>query len=335
MKGVSFARLGTALLLACLPIPLHAQTISIVSISPNTPDLGTVAAAAVGDTAFLIDPANGAVTKDSGNGARLTAGSTRATVTIRCDGTTKQCRDSSIRVRVSSTGSPAGRAGRLRKFRVASGSATVQTPPASVSDPIEFVLAPLPRAIDQTFYVGAEFSIEGDNSGQDTGAASTQFLVQAAVNPNQPQGGAVGTAVAIVYRSISISKLTDLNFGRIVRPPTGSGIVAVDASGVRSVSGGAVAVSTPTPTAATYSVAGEGGRIVSVAVPASFTMTRVGGAQTLAVTTVRSVAGNLTLSGSLGTAGSAPFAVGGSFPIANTTATGDYTGTFNVVVQYN
>lgn len=335
MRKLSFARWCMALPFAALSLPLQAQTISIVSITPNTPDLGTVAAAAVGDTMFIIDPATGAVTKDGGNGVRLTAGSTRTTVTVRCEGTIKQCRDSSVRVRISSTGSPTGRAGRLGKFTVAGGSAAVQNPPASVGNPIEFVLAPLPRATDQTFHVGAEFPIEGDSSGQGTGPSSAQFLVQAAVDPNLPQGGAVGTAVAVVYRSISISKLTDLGFGRIVRPPTGSGIVAVDAGGVRSVSGGAVAVSTPTPTAATYSITGEGGRIVSVAVPASFTMTRVGGAQTLEVTTARSVAGNLTLSGSLGTAGSAAFAVGGSFPIASTTATGDYSGTFNVTVQYN
>ena len=46
-------------------------------------------------------------------------------------------------------------------------------------------------------------------------------------------------------------------------------------------------------------------------------------------------AGTQTLSGALGTAGTLVVNVGGSVPIASTTPTGLYTGTFTVSAAYN
>ena len=42
-----------------------------------------------------------------------------------------------------------------------------------------------------------------------------------------------------------------------------------------------------------------------------------------------------TLSNALGSAGTFSFGVGGSFPVANTTPSGIYSGSFNVTVTYN
>jgi hypothetical protein len=63
-------------------------------------------------------------------------------------------------------------------------------------------------------------------------------------------------------------------------------------------------------------------------------MTRSGGSETLAVTLTPSGTSG-TLSGSAGSAGSATFTVGGAFTVASTTVLGNYTGSFNTTVAYN
>ena len=62
------------------------------------------------------------------------------------------------------------------------------------------------------------------------------------------------------------------------------------------------------------------------------------GADTLTVTTNNNLtgsAGSQTLSNALGVAGTLVFNVGGTVPIASTTPTGAYTGTFTVSAAYN
>lgn len=141
-----------------------------------------------------------------------------------------------------------------------------------------------------------------------------------------------------VFRPITLTKNTDLSFGTVVRPSTGSGTVTIsNADGARAAVGGVALLNTgPNATAsrATYSVAGEGGQTYAITVPANFTMTRTGGSETITLTLSSSSTGG-ALSGALGAAGAASFGVGGSIPVANTTASGAYTGTFNVVVAYN
>jgi hypothetical protein len=125
-------------------------------------------------------------------------------------------------------------------------------------------------------------------------------------------------------------------FGKIVRPSSGSNVVTIgEATGSRSLSGGGNATGlASTVSRATYSVAGEGGQTFSITVPTSFDMTRAGGSETVAVTLISTATAG-TLNGALGSAGSANFGVGGSFAVSNTTATGSYTGTFDVTVAYN
>lgn len=53
------------------------------------------------------------------------------------------------------------------------------------------------------------------------------------------------------------------------------------------------------------------------------------------MTTNNNANGTQILSGALGSAGTLPFSVGGSFPLSSTMALGGYTGTFAVTVQYN
>jgi len=139
-----------------------------------------------------------------------------------------------------------------------------------------------------------------------------------------------------IVQPLTLTKNTDLAFGSVVRPSSGTNSVVInETTGARTLTGGGNAAAiTSTTSRATYTVDGEGGQAYSITVPANFTMTRSGGVETLTVT-LASTASSGTLSGSAGSAGSASFGVGGSFPLSSTTATGAYAGSFNVTVAYN
>lgn len=142
-----------------------------------------------------------------------------------------------------------------------------------------------------------------------------------------------------IFQPIVLTKTTDLSFGTVVRPAAGSGVVTIAASdGARTLTGDGALITGPSFQAAsgraTYGVVGEGGQTFSINVPANFNMTRSGGSQTILVT-LTPTATTGTLSSTLGAPGTASFGVGGSIPISNATATGQYLGSFSVTAQYN
>lgn len=149
------------------------------------------------------------------------------------------------------------------------------------------------------------------------------------------------TATVTIFRPITLTKNTDLSFGTVVRPVTGSGTVTVsEVDGARSLSGSGALLNTGAPATqaaagrATYTVNGEGGQTFSISVPANFNMTRTGGSETITVILTPSSTTGL-LSNALGQAGTASFGVGGQIPISSSTAGGAYTGAFTTTVAYN
>jgi hypothetical protein len=139
------------------------------------------------------------------------------------------------------------------------------------------------------------------------------------------------TGSATLIQPITLTQGTGLAFGTLVRPGTGTGTATIDSTtGNLTVANGVVALASTT-SRAVYNVAGEGGSTFSIAVPATFNLT---GPSTIPVT-LTPTGSTGTLSNALGTAGTASFGVGGNFSIASTTATGSYTGTYNVTVAYN
>ena len=150
----------------------------------------------------------------------------------------------------------------------------------------------------------------------------------------QTSASAVTNSSTTIIQPITLTKNTDLTFGTIVKPTDTTTTVTINAStGARTFAGGnAVGGGTATSGRATYSVGGEGGQTFSISVPATFTLTS--GANTLTVTPVVSAATG-TISGTLGSAGTANFGVGGSFAVATNTASGAYTGSFSATVAYN
>lgn len=138
------------------------------------------------------------------------------------------------------------------------------------------------------------------------------------------------TGTTTIIAPISLTKSSNLVFGTVTRPTTGSSTVTVSTGGTRSISGGtAVALASgPAAAAAAYTVNGEAALGYSITL-GTLSMTKTGGATPIAVT----LTGSKT-SGTL-TGGTDTFTVGGEFTISNSTELGAYSGTFPVTVAYN
>jgi hypothetical protein len=333
MRRASISQLLIAGLLAFSASAAGAQTYG-VGVPSSSPNLGEVASAASGTTTFRISASTGTVTKLSGSGARVSTGSTRPMVTISC-GNEGACNTKSVNIRIGS-GTTSGRGGTLTNFTVSMGTASLTVSPTG-TNPINFRIGPIGKNSSKTFYVGMDFPIGGDTSGSPTGAAQSSFYVWADDAPNTPNGsqGDSGEAVATVFRSISLTKNSDLEFGRIVKPSSGSGTIALAAADAsKSFPPGTAWLNLPIAKRASYTVTGEGGQTLSITVPATFPMTGPN-ASSLTVTTNNNLVASPLLSSILGNSGTYSFFVGGSFPISASTQNGAYTGTFNVTVAYN
>ncbi len=153
----------------------------------------------------------------------------------------------------------------------------------------------------------------------------------------QSTATATATGTTTIIRPLTISKDVDLAFGRIVKPGTGSGTVAVANTGSSALAGsGAIALPGLAVSHAQFTMAGEGGQLVNVTVPASFDMALVGGTgQKITVSLDPDLGTSTTLSNALGVAGSKTLNVGGHFSLPSTQDTGAYSGTFDVTVAYN
>jgi hypothetical protein len=196
-----------------------------------------------------------------------------------------------------------------------------------------FTIGPIGPNSSKTLYVGADFGVGGDDSGLATGLAESDFFAWAAETPTPPTTGAIGRFQAQVFRGLAITKTSDLVFGSVARPPTGSGSVMIDpATGARSTAGSVVGFTLPTPSQAVFNVTGEGGQAFSISVPATIAMS---GPQAMVVTTTNSASTSPVLSGSIGAQGAYGFGVGGVAPIDSSTQVGAYTGSFTVTVSYN
>lgn len=256
-------------------------------------------------------------------------------MTLRCTGGST-CTSTTINVQVGSTGAPTGRAAAMSAFTVASGTATVVSPPAA-GNPITFQISPLPNNATRTFFIGGSFPIVADSGAGSWGAATSPLNVRIAISPNTPASpGTDSSSTAFVVRSMSVAKVADLNFGSILLPTSTNGTLTYNAqTGAIAHSGNAIVAATPRARAE-FTVTGEGGRTVSPSFSAAtIPLTRAGGSETLMLTLTRFPTGNMTLSGAAGGSGTGTLYVAGSFPISTTTVRGTYSGSFNVIFNYN
>jgi hypothetical protein len=166
-------------------------------------------------------------------------------------------------------------------------------------------------------------------------ALATMHAPSMAQTVNTDSKSATGTIT--IYQPLTLTKNDDLVFGRVVRPSTGTGhaIIAASSGAQTSGTGGAVALDTSTTKPAKFTIDGEGGSSVNVSIPSAFNMTGPGTAIAVATSHDLATPAATLLSGSLGSAGTKTFYVGGDATIPNGQASGDYTGTFQVSVTYN
>jgi len=168
--------------------------------------------------------------------------------------------------------------------------------------------------------------------------ALAAVVIAAVAAPAMAQTSATQSTSATVkiVQPITLTKNSDLAFGTVVKPTSGSNTVTISTSSDTPALTGAgdAALATSTTSRADFTVGGEGGQTFSITAPASVNMTRSGGSETLAVTLTKSAASG-SLSGSIGSAGTASFDVGGAFTVNSSTVSGAYSGSFNTTVAYN
>ncbi|GEJ57364.1 DUF4402 domain-containing protein [Anaeromyxobacter diazotrophicus] len=145
--------------------------------------------------------------------------------------------------------------------------------------------------------------------------------------PAAASNTASGTANAEVVQPIAIAAVQTLEFGKLVAGTGGT--VAVSVAGARTPSGGVIALASPAPRAATFTVTGDSGAAYTVTLPADGSVTLSDGAlHTMAVDSFTSdTTGTIT-------GGSVTLTVGATLTVGNGQAQGAYTGTFPVSVDY-
>ena len=138
------------------------------------------------------------------------------------------------------------------------------------------------------------------------------------------------TASITVFQPITITKVTDLAFGRVIRTSSTPTVYTIaESNGATSVTGGngIFTGGGGTPGRATFTVNGEGGQAFNIVSDP----TVVANGNTINLVTSAATG---TLSGALGSAGSITFGVGGNVTLSSTSPTGVASGSFNVTVTY-
>jgi hypothetical protein len=313
--------------------PLCAQTISVVALTANRPILGNLAAAATGDTVFSISTAN-AVTKISGNGANIASGTkTTLSFNVRCsNGSTATCTAAVGNFKIQATGTNNARAGNVTSFDVAGGTANIINKVTNGDGSLDFQVDNwTANNQNRSVLLKLNFTVKGDDVSTLT-TATSQFTISGALAPASPTGPQTGTANATIRRSLSATVNANLAFGAVRAPNSGSGSVIINqTTGARTNGGGSppplIAGLTSGRGLVTFS--GTPSTAVTITVPGTMTLTS--GANNITGTVVSTATGTQTLSAG----GTFQIGLGGTITVANTTPTGDYSGTITATAAYN
>ena len=139
-----------------------------------------------------------------------------------------------------------------------------------------------------------------------------------------------GTGKAIALRPLSIVKLRDLEFGRLVSGTTAGTVVIDPSTDGRTTTGGVLAAG-GTPLAAQFFTYATGNQTLQVTRGPLPVLNRAGGGDTMNVT-------QLTLNGPvlriIGAAGLLDLRVGGTLAVAANQIDGSYAGNFDITVTY-
>jgi len=130
--------------------------------------------------------------------------------------------------------------------------------------------------------------------------------------------------------AIALGNTQGLAFGKFVAGAGGS--VTVSPTGGRSASGGVVLVPSGSGAAAQFSVTGDPSATYAISLPGNGVVSLTSGANSMALNNFTS---SPNLTGALSVGGSQILTVGATLSVGSNQATGSYSGTFDVTVNYN
>lgn len=148
-------------------------------------------------------------------------------------------------------------------------------------------------------------------------------------------GALAGQHASAVHQTpvtaISISNTQALAFGKFAAGSGGS--VTIAPSGARSAMGGVALLSSSGGSAAQFTVSGDANFTYSISLPANGTVFLTnGGGQTMSLNNFSSSPGTV---GQLSVMGNQTLSVGAALNVGNNQATGAYSGSFDVIVNYD
>jgi hypothetical protein len=300
----------------------QSYTLTSISVSGS----GGKFSASPADTSVTLDESSGTFSPPANRSA--SQGALVYSITAKC-GNQNACNTTTVDIIVRDTsGTISGaRIGALNNFTI-----NTQTS-ASGSNPTTIVIPAIGKGDSVTFKLG--FNIPILSTGT-TGATVTRAIrVSIAPHGGSTDDTRTTSFTATVYNPISISKTSDMAFGSILPPASGTATVSLSTAGAASTTGGFLLASTRS--AAAFTITGEGGQAFSLVAPTTIPLISSG--HTLMVSTIRSIGSGatstLSLSGALGTSGSSLLRVGGTLLVPSGTTRGAYTGSLMVSVNYN
>lgn len=160
----------------------------------------------------------------------------------------------------------------------------------------------------------------------------TAFIFASIIsNQANAQNSATGSAEASVtlITPISIQKDTDMSFGTFVSSAV-PGTITMTPAGAVSAAGGVTQISGGTISAAAFTVSGETDQTYAITLPGAVSLTGTVEGDILSLDNFTSTPEN---SGVIGT--DATVSVGGTLTVPANSKAGLYTGSFDVVVNYN
>lgn len=328
-------------------LPARAETIT-VTVTGGGSNLGTVVTG-TSSTTFTIGK-TGAVTQtpavSAGGASRLTAASVTALkIRVACSNpsgsSSNDCRGETYSIQVTES-SGSGNLATLDCDNTSGIASNVNLKNCSTNDSttngsyVRFEVEALSGAAS-TWTVDVPLSFTTTVSATQR-ASMTRSLTCSRFSGQNISGSCTSPAAITLkaIRNVSVVKNSDLAFGTLLRPRSGSGsVVLVAASGARSSTGAAGFVPGSSASAAEFTVTGEGGQAIVVDVPATVTLSN--GSSTLTVATSDNLPGGTasqTLGGTLGTDATLVVKVGGAIDLASSTPTGNYSGTLTVTASY-
>jgi hypothetical protein len=155
------------------------------------------------------------------------------------------------------------------------------------------------------------------------------FLFSMCLTPAAYADSATGTAIATITRFLSITNISDLEFG-VVSVSSSAGSVMIDAQGNRRASGGAAINPNDEFTPARFVIQGKPNATFTVSLPRRVELKDTSG-NIIAVDNIRSSLGTGRLDGE----GALEITIGGQVNFAPNQSTGDYSGVLVVELNYS